>query len=188
MGSIAQDAHAVLLLADYIGMDNGGKFNLMGAGFGIAGWQAGQTAPMYLAVMIDVPGRHASEKFTWSVELRDVEADQLVVLPGPTGQAEPVRFAQAVVAERPTSPELVLPPDLPGRVQMQFAFPNGMPLSPGRRYRWRLAIDNTFRKNWVANFYVPEPPAPPVYGGPNGPGAIEGVEQIPDEEDPLEEL
>ena len=186
MGSIAEDSHAVLLLADYISADAASKINLMGAGFSIAGWTGAATAPMHVAVMIDVHGRHAGQTLSYTVELRDTDLDQVVQLPGPTGKPEALQFGQVATVQPPAIPGVALPRDLPCRIQMLLAFPTGLPLTTGRRYKWRLLIDNTHRKSWVANFYVPEPPSPPVYGGPSGPGDIPGVESIPDEDDPLE--
>lgn len=187
MGSIAEDSHAIVLIADYAGVDAGNKLNLMGAGYLLSGWMGAQTAPMHVAVMIDVHGRHAGEQFTFTLELRDRDLNELVSLPGPTGTLEAMRISQVATAERPVLPGVSIPNDVPCRVQMQLAFPTGIPLIPGHRYVWRLLIDNAHRKNWAANFYVPEPPSGPVFGGPAGPGAIPGVESTQDGEDPLEE-
>jgi hypothetical protein len=187
MGSIAEDSHAVILLADYVGLDAGNKLNLMGAGYSLAGWMAGQTAPMHVAVLIDVHGRHAGEQFTFTLELRDRDRNELVSLPGPTGTLEAMRISQVATAERPVLVGVPIPHDIPCRVQMQIGFPTGLPLTPGHRYSWRLLIDNTHRKNWVANFYVPELPSGPVFGGPADPGAIPAVAPTDDVEDPLDE-
>src|SRR4051812_46935927 len=102
--SIAEDAHAILLLADYASIDAGAKVNVIGAGFTLAGWQAGQTAPMHVVMMIDINGRHAGEQFTFTLELRDRDTSELVALPGPTGAAEALRISQVLTAERPALP------------------------------------------------------------------------------------
>jgi len=177
MPTVYEDASAVLLLADFANADPSGKVNMVGAGFILAGWDpnARTTAPMHLAVMIDVHGRHAGQQMTFELELRDLDLDQVVALPTPLGSEEAVRVAQNAKLEKISIPGVVLPEEFPCRVQMTLAFPTGLPLTPGHGYAWRLKIDGQRRRHWEARFYVPEMPQGPVFGGPVGPADIPGV-------------
>jgi hypothetical protein len=182
MGDLFDHARVVVLLADYIGIDAGGKVNAIGAGFTLTQLQptglspsegaAGVTGAMHLIALIDVPSKYAGHEFAVSLELRDDSADTAVKLPSPTGVPEPLRIQQMVKAERPSLPGAYLPSDVPCRVQLSLGFPNGLPLTQGGFYSWRLQIDGRDRKDWRAAFHVLGPPPPPVFGGPSGPANI----------------
>jgi hypothetical protein len=170
---IFEDAHAFVLLADYIGVDAGGKINAIGAAFALTGvQQTGFTPPQYVAAIIDVPGKYAGQEFAASFELRDETAGTVVQMPGPSGQLESLRIQQVAKAERPQIPGVYLPEVMFCRVHMVLAFPNGLPLAPACMYQWRLQIDGQYRSNWQVSFYVPGPPPPPVFGGPAGPSDL----------------
>lgn len=171
--SIFTDASCIVILADYIGIDAASKANILGGGFAISGLQQnGQTAPQYVAVFVDVPGKYRGEEFTLSLELHDDTAGGTVQMPGPSGQVEALRVAQIVKAEAPNIPGIYLPDTMFSRVQTVLAFPNGIPLPVGHFYSWRAQIDGQGRPGWKASFHVPGPPPQPVFGGPAGPAAI----------------
>ena len=178
MAALWQDTRVTVLLADYASADAAGKINMIGAGYVLAGWDSGtnSTAPMHVAVIMDVAGRHAGEQFTFELELRDTSLSEVVSLPGPTGQSQALRVSQLALAERPMVPGLHLPQDVPCRVQLTLGFPNGLPLVPGHHYSWQLKIDGQRRPNWSADFFVPDVPKGPIFGGPAGPADIPGVE------------
>lgn len=181
--SIFQDAHVTVLLADYIGLDSGGKVNALGAGFGLALVQPhGLTGPQYLIVLVDVPSKYAGQQYALSVELRDETTGQPMMIPtGPSGQLEPLRIQQAVPVQPVQVQGLYLPPGaVPSRHQMPIAFQDGLPLQPGHAYVWRVQIDGQGRPGWSAHFFVPGPPPGPVLGGPLGPSDIPNI-QAPDE-------
>ena len=170
---LAEDSHAQVLIADYIGTDAAGKINALGAGFVITGLQAtGLTPPQYVVALIDVASEHAGREFPLLLELRDIEANVPVQVPGPTGGTEALRIQQLVKAERPQVPGIYLPENLFSRVQVSLGFPNGLPLAPGRLYEWRLEVNGTSQPGWRARFYVAGPPPAPVFGGPIGPADI----------------
>lgn len=173
--ALADEAQVTLLLADYIGIDAGGKINAIGAGVQILGWQDGKTAPHHLAVWINVPSKRVGAKFTLSIELRNMDANEVVSVPGPLGQPEAMRVQQLATVERPTIPGMHLPDSISSRIQVALNFVTGLPLSAGHNYRWRLEIDGQHRKGWVTDFYVPEGPALPVFGGPAGSPTIPEV-------------
>lgn len=170
---IFQDAHATVILADYISIDAAGKINALGAGFTVSGVQpTGLTPPQHAAAIIDVPAKYGGQECAVSLELRNETSGSAVQLPGPSGQPEALRVSQVVKAERANIPGVYLPESMFCRVQVVIGFPNGLPLAPGNLYAWRLAIDGQTRNGWHARFYVPGPPPPPVFGGPAGPADI----------------
>jgi len=177
--SIFTDAEVVVLLADYIGIDGGGKINALGLGFALAGLQPhGLTAPQHVVVMIDVPPKYAGQQFALSLELRDETAGQpVMVATDPSGQLQPLRIQQVAQVRPPQVPGLYLPPDAVWcRIQVPVAFQDGLPVQPGHEYLWRVQIDGQTRAGWGARFFVPGPPPPPVFGGPLGPADIPNIQ------------
>src|SRR5207245_2549908 len=121
--TFADDARVTVLLADYISVDAAGKVTAVGAGFSITPLQpGGQTAPMHVAVMVDVPSSHVGQDFSLSLSLRDVDTGTPVLVPGPSGELEPLQIAQVMRAQAPTAPGMHLPSTLPGRVQVVLGF------------------------------------------------------------------
>lgn len=176
--TIYNEAHVVVLIADYIGIDSAGKINALGAGFGLAGVQPhGLTAAQYVIVLVDVPAKYAGQQVALTLELRDETTGQPVMLPtNPAGNLEPLRIQHVPQIPPVQVPGLYLPQDVvQSRVQMPVAFQDGLPLQPGHAYAWRVQIDGQTRDGWKAQFYVPGPPPPPVFGGPNGPPSITNI-------------
>lgn len=173
--ALADDAVVQVFIADHVGIDGGGKLNALGAGFMVSGLQpTGLTSPQAIAVTIDVPSRYVGQDFTLSLELRNEANGSVVTVPGPSGSPEALRLVQLSKVERPNIPGLHLPPGVPTRVQVVTAFVNGLPLSLGTQYTWRVEIDSQHHKGWTATFYVPGPPPGPVFGGPAQPTDIPG--------------
>jgi len=171
--ALLDDARVTVLLADYIAVDAAGKLTAVGAAFTLTGLQPdGHTPPQHVAVLVDVPAGNLSQDFSLDLSLRDEESGQAVIVPGPSGEMEPLRVAQVMRAQPPQAPGLHLPSDLPGRVQIVIGFPQGLPLTQGRGYRWVVELDGQSRPEWSSGFYVPAPPPGPVFGGPVGPTSI----------------
>ncbi len=167
--SIHQDARAIVFVADYVGVDSAGKISAIGAAFAIGGvTPTGFVAPQHVAAVIDVPSKYVGQELALSLELRDVLAGQAVQVPGPTGQLEALRLQQIMRVQALTAEGVYVPQEMFCRLQLAVAFVNGIPLTPGRFYAWRLEIDGNHQPGWEAHFYVPGPPPPPVFGGPAG--------------------
>lgn len=178
MSSIFEDAHVSVFVGDYIAVDAGGKLNAIGLGFTAVGiQQTGLSSPMCVATIIDLPRKHAGSEFSLSIELRDTDADEAVKVPGPSGQLEALRVQQVARVDPAQSPVpgVYLPPDMPSRVQAILAFAAGLPLRPGGNYAFRIEIEGSHRKHWIAPFHVLGPPPGPVFGGPVGPADIPTV-------------
>jgi hypothetical protein len=185
--SIFLDAQAIVLVADYIGVDVAGKVNAIGAGFALSTiGPNGHTPPQSVAVLIDVPSKYAGEEFALSLELRNETTGSTVQLPVESGQLEALRMQQVIRVERPQILGAYIPSSITCRSQATIAFPTGLPLQPGTTYAWRLEIDTQTRPGWFARFHVLGPPPGPVFGGPAGPAELPESPQPPDAPKPPE--
>ena len=171
--SIFEDARVTIVLADHIGIDLGGKANLLGAGFtvSVVGPQ-GLSAPQHMLILVDLPSNHAGAEFALSAELKDETLGAPFKIVGPNGSPEVLRIQQIVRGARPSVQNAYLPLDLPVRVQLNISFANGLPLVPGHSYLWKIEIDGQHRKGWETGFHVLGPPPAPVFGGPSGPADL----------------
>lgn len=166
MSDVANDAQVAVLIADYAAIDAAGKVNAIGVGFQFAGLnvETGTTSPQTVIVLIDVPPKHYSEEFAVSLSLVDQVGD-VVNVPGPTGEATPLRIAQVHTANVPQVPNAYIPKDLlPSRIQIVVNFAGGLPLAAGQLYAWQVDIDGSAEPHWRAVFFVPGPPPRPVIG------------------------
>ncbi len=175
--SLWEDAHVVVLVADYIGIDASNKVNAVGAAFTLHGIEAtGLSAPFAVAALVDMPSKYVGQELSVSLELRDETAGQVVQLSSPSGQLEAMRVQHlAKVEAHSTPPGAWLPQGMFSRIQLNLMFSNGLPLKQGTLYSWRAEIDGQHRKNWRAQFAVPGPPPSPVFGGPVGPATIPDI-------------
>lgn len=174
---IFTDAHVVVLTGDYLAVDGGGKLNGLGISVMALGRDetSGASPPMYVAVMIDLPSRYAGDEYALSVELRNETRNEPVQFAGQSGQLEALRIQQVGRVERPSIPNVYLPPDMFSRSQLVLGFPNGLPVEPGHKYAWRVQIDGQSRPGWKASFQVLGPPPAPIFGGPVGPANIPNI-------------
>lgn len=175
--ALEDDALVAVLVADYIGIDAGNKLNAVGVGFTLHGIEAtGLSSPFSVAVLVDIPPKYNGHEFSVSLELHDDILGQVVQLTGPSGQLEAMRVQQVGKVEPHSAPPGVwLPQGMFGRVQLNLAFANGLPLKPGTLYSWRAELNGQKRKGWRAQFGIPGPPPPPVFGGPVGPTDIPDI-------------
>lgn len=169
--SAYDDARALILLADYAGVDASGKVNAIGAAFNVTALDhRGQTPPHYVIVFVSVPRSYVGQDFSVVIELRRADLNQTVTLPTPAGQAEALRIQQVARPEMPmVAPGTLLPADLDSRVQYVLAFPNGLSLQAGVTYRWRVEVEGHSKPDWEAPFSVLAPVPPPIFGGPSAP-------------------
>jgi hypothetical protein len=168
--SLYSDAVAVVLVADHVSVDPSGRIHALGLAFNIVSLgPASLTPPCTVLAVVDVPRRHVGVQAALGLELRDDTLGQVVALPGPSGSGEALRVQQLVTFNPPNVAGAYLTPDLPCRAQMVLAFQNGLPLTPGHTYTWRLEVDGQARPDWRASFHVVGPAPSPVFGGPTGP-------------------
>jgi hypothetical protein len=130
-----------LMLADSAQVADGRLF-ILGGGLTETG---PGPQPMAIAMLLDVPWDRANINHDWKFELLDEDGmpvmfDDQPVLVG--GQFEAGRAAG-------------LAPGTSITVPMAINF-SALPISPGTRYVWRLAINDTSEPHWVLPFRVRE--------------------------------
>lgn len=179
MSRVAERSRVALFLADYANADASHKVNALGAGWGVAGTDVtrGVVAPQTVIVFIDSPPELYGDEFVFSLTLRD-STGTAVVVPGPTGNPEPLRVAQNLRVEEPaTNPQLHIPR---GTVwahnQIVLNLAEGLRLPLGDLYTWTLDLDGTRSDRWGVSFYVPAAHHGPVFGGPDNPASIPGID------------
>lgn len=176
--SAFDDAIVNVMIADFINIDQAGKFNGIGMGFQFTAITAAGTSPsQFVAAIVDLPQKYANQRVDLSLELFDLTDGGVFQVPNPHGRPEALRAQQLFTVPAPhiNVPGFQAPSDLTCRLQMVLGFPNGLPLSPGKTYEWRASVDHQRRKGWVARFLVLEPTPPPVLGGPAAPSDIPNV-------------
>ncbi len=136
---------AIMLIADSAQVADG-KLFVLGGGLRLVG---PRPQPMSIGLLISVPWHLANISHSWKVELLD--EDGMPVLHNDM----PVAVQGNFEAGRPAGS---LPgTDLPVPLAINFS---ALPVTPGGRYAWRLAIDDNSDPRWQAGFSVrPAPQA-----------------------------
>lgn len=151
--TIGHDARAVFLVADDAAADETGVVQAVGIGRRVVrSGENGQTPPLTLVALIDLPARYAGRDFAVAVELRDIAG--VVEVPDLNGAPGPFRIEQTVRAEVGSLDGADLPQDLGARVQFLLGVPAGVPLAPGHTYRWALEVDGRHDDAWIVPMYV----------------------------------
>lgn len=138
-----------LLLADSAQVADG-KLFILGGGLTAVG---PNPQPLAVAVLIQVPWDRANIRHGWKLEL--IDEDGAPVMAGD----RPVLVGGDFEAGRPPG----LQPGSPLPVPMAINY-SALPLTPGRTYQFRLAIDDTTEPEWQVRFAVrpaPQQPAAP---------------------------
>jgi hypothetical protein len=99
--------------------------------------------PLALAFVVSVPMSSAGRALSWVCELLDPE--RMPVMAGDV----PILVNGQVAAGRPPG----WPEPQPLNVPVVISF-NGLPLTPGTAYTWRLAIDGASDERWTVAFSV----------------------------------
>jgi len=141
------------MLADFALVDGMGKINCIGVGWQVTGIDpaTGSTAPQSVVLLVDVAPQHIGETYALEIGLYD-DADELVSLPGPVGELQPLRIGQSITATRPVMPGRSDPAWSHGQIVIHFGA--GLPLTPGHEYTWRARIDGDDEYRWETSFYV----------------------------------
>ena len=142
---------ATVILADFAEAING-KLYIMGGGWSITG---PDPTPSALAVKLEVPWDESNRQHTLRLALID-DDDQPVI---PIGGEKPFEITGGFEVGRPTG----LPPGTPLDNVLALNFPP-MPLERGKRYIWRMWIDDQSQDDWQVAFLVrrgqPQPGRP----------------------------
>ena len=164
MSELSDSAHVRLLIGDYGVIDQQlGKITLVGGGISLIGKppNSENTAPFAVVAVADFDPKHLGERPNVELALED-EDGQLVALPSPPGATggatQYIRIASNDALDRREVPGMQVPADaLRPRVTLMLMLQNGLPLAVGKKYAWRLKIDNETCDGWTEPFYVPRP-------------------------------
>ena len=140
-----------MLLADWAEALNG-KLYVMGGGWSITG---PDPRPSALALKFEVPWDETNRQHKLRIALIDDDGQPVI----PEGADKPVEILGGFEVGRPTG----LPPGMP--LDNVLALNLGpMPLERGKRYIWRLWIDDQTHDDWQVAFQVrrgqPQPGRP----------------------------
>jgi hypothetical protein len=133
---------ATLLLADYAQVAEG-KLNVIGAGWSVTG---PLPTPFALALLIQVPWDRANERHSFRLELVDSDGEAVTV-PLPEGGEGPLVIEAGFEVGRPPGLKRGTPLEVPLAINLP-----PQPFEPGRRYEWRLTINDESDENWRAAF------------------------------------
>lgn len=129
-----------MMLADFAEAVNG-KLYIMGGGWSMTG---PAPTPSALAIKVEVPWNETNRKHRLKVELMDSD-HRPVLVPMQEGQA-PLVISGDFEVGRPAGMLPGTPIDVP------FAFNIGpIPLPPGKRFVWKLTIDD-IKDEWHVAF------------------------------------
>jgi hypothetical protein len=119
-----------------------GKLYVLGGGWSLTG---PEPMPSAIALKVDVGWHEAETPHHWELYLEDADG-QPVMVDTPEG-AQPVEVRGELQVARPTT----VPPGTPVDVSLVVNL-GPLPLSPGNRFTWRLAIDGESREDWSLGF------------------------------------
>jgi len=167
-GTIADDAHVKVLVADYAGADAGGKLNIVGAGLlqmvRILTPGGPGLPPCSIVVMVNIPAKWANAVITVEVALYAVGATDPVMVPNPvTGDKTAIRMAQTLVLPAPQAPGIPIGV-LPITANVLLAVGPGAPVEAGQAYEWRAKIDGHGHQSWRHVFFTQVEQTGPVVG------------------------
>lgn len=128
-----------MMLADSAQVADGRLF-ILGGGLNEVG-PAPQ--PMAIAMLLDVPWDRANISHDWKFELLDEDGMPVLF------DDQPVLVGGQFEAGRPAG----LPPGTPIVVPLAINF-SALPIDPGTRYVWRLAVNDTSEPGWALPFRV----------------------------------
>jgi hypothetical protein len=126
-----------------------GKLYVLGGGWSITG---PEPAPSGIAMKLDVAWSEADMPHHWELFLMDQDGQPLTV-ETPVGR-QPVEVRGEFQVGRSSA----VPEGSPIDVALAVNF-GPLPLQPGNRYTWRLAIDGESEENWAVSFTT-RPPQP----------------------------
>lgn len=165
MSAIAESALINFLMADFANTGADGKAYVNGGGVAIVGFDqnSGLTSRFSLFVDVLIPGKLAPAEFPVELALLNGMGN-IVSTPSPVGP-QAVRIAQVVNVDRLNGPYSSLIKDHVGtRAQIVIDFGNGLPLTPGEIYSWRVEVDGDDSAQRTYPFAVIGTPPGPVIG------------------------
>lgn len=155
-----QRLHVDVLLAERTTNSPNGTVNLLGAGWSTIQRSGPLVGPMSVVAFLKVPYELCNRDVR--VELSLVDEDGHVVVAG----EQELRITQ--VARFSPPPGAPNGTGATGSVSIELS--PGIPLTDGRGYQWRVAVNSQHEPEWQAAFWVAAAPQPPQLG--SGPTAL----------------
>jgi hypothetical protein len=122
-----------------------GKLFVLGGGWSVCG---PGPAPMALALKIEVPWDSTNQRHQAVFELLDVDGNPVMAPAADEGADEvPIVITADFEVGRPVGVKPGSPLDMPMAINI-----GPIPLEPGQRYEWRLAIDGQHHEDWRVAF------------------------------------
>jgi hypothetical protein len=126
-----------------------GKLYILGGGWSMTG---PDPVPSAIALKIDVGWHEAESSHHWELFLEDADG-RPVLVETPEGE-HPVEVRGEFAVGRPAGIPEGSPIDVALAVNL-----GPLPLTPGTRYTWRMAIDGESESDWLLGFTTrPTPP------------------------------
>lgn len=127
---------ATLLLADSAQADPNGKVHGLGVGWSMIGTP---TPPMAIVVLIDCPWDQTNMKHQLTIDLVDADGRAVSFQQDALGNPEPAVHIEAdFESGRPPG----IPAGTPLRQPLVINLGPGLPLTPGQKYEFRIAIND----------------------------------------------
>ena len=166
MSDISRAVELSLQLADVAITDAAGKVNVIGMFVDVIGYnrEIGSTGRFTVIGEVLVPPELCPAEITTEIVLLHADG-RVVQLPGLADQEQAVRIGMPQAVAKPS---VVVDghviDGLWARCPIILDFNNGLPLTPGTTYIWRLRVDGDDENARNLTFAVPGLPATPVLG------------------------
>jgi hypothetical protein len=143
------DVKVTMMLCDSAQVADG-KLYILGGGWSMTG---PDPVPSAIALKIDVGWHEAEASHHWELFLEDADG-RPVLVETPEGD-HPVEVRGEFAVGRPAGIPEGSPIDVALAVNL-----GPLPLRPGTRYTWRMAIDGESQTDWLLGFTTRPVPAP----------------------------
>ncbi len=165
MSDISEHAEVNVLMADYANVDESGKLNVVGGGIALLGFDPYQQSTPRFCVVISIDVTHEFVPADFVLEVALTDDGGVVSLPTDDVDDQPVRVANSISLERAQGMPTARIRDHVGATNFTVLdFSNGLPLTPGIPYSWRVSIDGDTENAASYPFAVPGEPDGPVMG------------------------
>ena len=121
-----------------------GKLYVLGGGWSITG---PQPVPSAIAIHIEIPWDQANMQHSWRLELVDSDGEPVRIETPDQPDPQPLVLEGNFEIGRPPGLTPGTPLGLPLAINL-----GPLPIPPGRRYEWRLTIDQESDEDWRLAF------------------------------------
>jgi hypothetical protein len=139
---MSHEMRVTMMLCDYAQVADG-KLYIVGGGWSIINSGPTQAA---IALKLEVPWDQTNRKIPLTLTLLGEDGSPVTV-PGPAGDAQPIKIDAEFEVGRPPGLKKGTPIDVPLAINF-----GPLALTPGQRYSWELAVDKARRPDWHLSF------------------------------------